>query len=277
MTEFYMSLQQEHFDDLRTYLINTLNVQAPITGTNALGGPKDASTHENLDYLDDHAYWDHPQLLDDDFTSPNWIIRNDPMVENEAFSTIPILFGGHSFANKPYTISEYNHSAPNIYRSEMMPFVLSYGLYHGLDAVMLFDYSSNRNWTEDYVNRYFNIHQDHSIMGMSPSFAYAFRQGLVQENPNPIVVNYSKDWLHESSTTDNSSSWASFSPLDRRLAFTQSIQVGSYDANTTTDFSTLPAVTGSPYTTQTNETTLDTDLGLLKTATDKFVTVGGLK
>lgn len=275
LTEFYMSVQQEHFDDLRSYLINTLNVQAPITGTNALGGPKDASTHENLDYLDDHAYWDHPQLLDDDFNSPNWLIRNDPMVRNESFSTIPILFGGHSFTNKPYTISEYNHCAPNIYRSEMMPFLVSYGLYHGLDAVMLFDYSANRDWTTDYVNRYFSLHQDHSIMGMSPSFAYAFRQGLVQENTSPLVLNYNKDWLYESSAADNSSSWASYSPLDRRLAFTHSIQVDNYDANTTTDFNSLPAITGSPYTTQTNETTLDTDLGLLRTATDRFITMGG--
>lgn len=275
MLEFYMSIQQEHFDDLRSYLVNTLNVRTPITGSNALAGPTDAATHENLDYLDDHSYWDSPDLLDDDFSSPNWLIRNDPMVRNDRFSAISIPFAGHAFADKPLTVSEYNHCFPNIYRAEMMPFILSYGLYHGMDGIMLFEYNSNRDWEIDQVDRYFSLHQDHNIMAMSPSFAYAFREGLVQENPNPIIINYSREWLYESAKVNNTSSWSPYTPIDKRLTFTHTVQVGTYDAPTTTDFTTLPSVAGSPYMTQTGETSLDTDVGLLETATDKFITIGG--
>lgn len=275
MIEFYMEVQKDHFDDLRAYLRNTLNVQMPITGSNALASPADAATQEDLDYVDDHSYWEIPVLLDGNFTSPNWYILNEPMVQAEEFSAVTIAFSGQAYANKPYTISEYNHCFPNRYRTEMMPFLVSYSSYHGADGIMLFEYSSRNNWAEDQVNRFFSLHRDNAVMSMFPSFAYAFRHGLVEENPNPIILNYSREWLHNSPMIDPTSFWTPFVPFDERLAFTHTFQTGTYDAATTTDFNNLPVSSGSPYTTQTGETTLDTDIGLIKTATDRFITIGG--
>lgn len=275
LTEFYLNLQKEHFDDLRNYLINDLNTQMPITGTNALAGATDASTQADMDYIDDHSYWEIPVLEDGDFNSPNWYIPNQPMVQDELFSAITVIHAGQAVANKPYTISEYNHCFPNIYRAEMMPFLVSYCSYHGTDGIMLFDYNTTTDWTQDYVDRYFTISRDHSVMGMFPSFAYAFREGLIQENTNPILLNYNQDWINESTVVDQTTFFSPYVPFDERLTFTHTIQTNSFDAANTTDFSTLPAVTGSPYTTQTGQTTLDTDLGLLKTASDRFITMGG--
>ena len=62
LAQFYVQLQKKFMEDMRTFLRTTLNVQAPITGTNALTGIQEGLEHENMDYYDDHSYWDHPHF-----------------------------------------------------------------------------------------------------------------------------------------------------------------------------------------------------------------------
>ena len=275
MAAFYLQLQTGHFTDLAAYLRDNLGIQAPITGTNALGGVSDASLHENLDYLDDHSYWDHPWFPGNPWDPYNWLIRNEPQLKDDYLSSITNICSGLQLADKPYTVSEYNHGAPNRFRTEMVHALAAYSAFHGVDGIMWFDYNGDGRWDGNFVNGFFSLHRDNSVMALFPAFAYAFRQGLMAEDDSPVEVQYSEDWVYRSGKSDNQGRWGKFVPYDRRLGLTHAIRAKSYQASTTTDFTTLPAAESNPYTTQTGQTSLDTEAGLLATATPRFSAISG--
>ena len=275
MAAFYHDVQKGHFDDLRTYLKNTLNVLAPITGTNALVGPADASLHEDMDYLDDHSYWDHPWFPNGAWDPYDWQISNEPMVKSGDFGAITNAMSGLTFLNKPYTVSEYNHAAPNRFRTEMPHAVLAYGAFHGMDGVMFFDYNSGFDWGGDFVGGFFAINRDHSVMGLFPSCAAAFRQGWVQEEPNPVVVQYSAQGVSELARADDQYRWGHFLPYDTKRQLTHSIRTATYEGTENSDFQSIPQGSTGYFVTTTGETHLDTDSGVLTTSTPHFVAVTG--
>lgn len=272
---FYLQLQAGHFADLAAYLSGNLGVQAPITGTNALGGVSDASTHESLDYLDDHSYWDHPWFPGNAWDPYNWLIQNQPQLKDSYLSSITNVCSGLQLAGKPYTVSEYNHGAPNRFRTEMVHALTAYSAFHGVDGIMWFDYNGGARWDGNFVDGFFSLHRDNSIMALFPAFAYTYRQGFLAEGDSPVELQYSENWVHQSGKSDNQGRWGKFTPYDKRLGLTHAIRTKSYQASVTTDFSSLPAVGANPYTTQNGETLLDTEVGLLATATSRFAALTG--
>ena len=275
MAAFYLQLQTGHFADLYGYLRDNLGVQAPITGTNALGGVSDASLHEGLDYLDDHSYWDHPWFPGNPWDSYNWLIRNEAQLKDDYLSSITNICSGLQLADKPFTVSEYNHGAPNRFRTEMVHALAAYSAFHGVDGIMWFDYNGGDRWDGNFVNGFFSLHRDNSIIGLFPAFAYAFRQGLMAEDESPVEVQYGEDWVYRSGKVDNQGRWGKFVPYDKRLGLTHAIRTKSYQASATTDPGNLPAVGSNPYTTQNGETSLDTEAGLLVTGTPRFAAITG--
>lgn len=275
LAAFYLQLQAGHFADLATYLRDSLGVRAPITGTNALGGVSDASIHEGLDYLDDHSYWDHPWFPGNPWDPYNWLIRNEPQLKDDYLSSITNICSGLQLADKPYTASEYNHGAPNRFRTEMVHALMAYSAFHGVDGIMWFDYNGGAQWDGNVVNGFFSLHRDNSIMALFPPFAYAYRQGFLAEDDAPVEVEYRGDWVSGSGKIDNQGRWGKFTPYDKRLGLTHSIRTKSYQASSTTNFSTLPAVGSNPYTTRNGQTSLDTEAGLLATAAPRFAALTG--
>jgi hypothetical protein len=275
MAAFYQYLQKKHFDDLRAYLKNELGVEAAITGTNALVGPADASLHEDLDYMDDHSYWDHPAFPGAAWDAANWSINNTPVVRSEQLNSVSAALSGLALADKPFTVSEYNHGAPNRFRTEMPHAILAYGAFHGMDAVMFFDYNSNNDWETDVVNGFFQIHRDHSVMGLFPSCAYAFRRGFIREDTNPVLVQYSQKGVNELCRSDDQGRWGRFVPYDLTLQLTNAVQTVSYEAAETTNWDNLPAPGTNPFTTASGQTTFDRDKGIVQTATPYFAAITG--
>jgi Carbohydrate binding domain/Secretion system C-terminal sorting domain len=275
MAEFYIDLEKKHFDSLRLYLKNTLGVTAAITGSNALVGTAGAAVHTGMDYLDDHNYWDHPQFPGAAWDASNWLINNLPLVKNPQYYGIANIFSGLRLADKPYTISEYNHAAPNRFRTEMPTSFTAYSSLHGCDGVMFFDYNGENEWETDRMNGFFSLHRDNSIMGLFPSCAFAFRNNLVAEDPQPIEISYTNTFLRNSPKTDFNGRWQPSLPYDSRLGLTKKVQTKTYSAVATTNFAALPVPVGNRLMTATNETILDTDKGLLQTATPQYISVSG--
>jgi hypothetical protein len=275
MAAFYLGIQKKHFDDLNDYLINTLGVKGNITGTNALCGPSDASTHEDLHFLDDHSYWDHPNFPTGAWDPVTWTIFNQPQVKSQYFDAITAAFSGLNFANKPFTVSEYNHVAPNRFRTEMPHTIAAYGGFHGMDGLMFFEYNGGTEWEADKLDGFFAVARDHSVMSLFPSCAYAYRYGLISEDNSPIEVNYSIDGLFGLPRYDGLGRWGRYTPYDKRINLKHSIRTGSYRATQTTDFQSLPSSGNSPYTTSNNETVLNTTTGVLKTITPRFTAISG--
>ena len=275
LADFYITTQKSFMENMRNYLKTDLLVDAPITGTNALTGIQESYQHENMDYLDDHSYWDHPNFDPNDLWSEtNWYIYNNPMVKNLRAESIIGAFSGVNKNNKPYTISEYNHVAPNRFRTEMPAAIAAYSSFHGADGIMFYDYNGENIWTPDFVGGYFSIHRDHSVMSLFPSCAYAYRKKYIAAGAT-VNVNYSAADISKSFLQDNNGRWGKYVPYNLALNLTNAIKVNSYNAATNFDVSTLPAASSNIYETSTLQTKLDVSAGILTTKTPKFISISG--
>lgn len=275
LSRFYVALQAEHFREMKEYLTDQLLVSAAITGTNALVGPADVVHQLDLDYLDDHSYWDHPHFPNTAWDSYDWLINNQPQVLDPNFEAITHAFSGLARTDQPFTLSEYNHGAPNRYRVEMPHSILAYAAFQGADGIMFYTYAGERNQDNDLVNNFFDLHRDHSIMAQFPGVAMAYRRGYLQEAQQPLMANYKEEDIHRFPIVDNQGRWGRYTPYDKRLILTTGVQTGSYDAPQTSNFTEWPSPPEEVFTTFNGETTLNTTEGLLTTNTDKFCSVTG--
>ncbi|GAB4428284.1 MAG: hypothetical protein OHK0039_46790 [Bacteroidia bacterium] len=276
MAAFYLELQRAYFADMYHFLRDSLGVRVPITGSNAWGGPGDVYTQADMDYIDDHAYWDHPWFPGEPWSSTNWQISNTPMVRSAGGGTVQGIFGGLARQGKPYTISEYRHAFPNRYEVEMMPWMLAYSSLHDADGIMFFDYSgSYDDWSTDRVDSYFTLHRHGLHMALSPVYGYAFRQRLVAADTAPAVVQYPVPYLYGLPGEDDQGRWGRYFPYDARAGLVGAVRTGDYLASGAPDWSAVPAAPGNALTTTTGETRVDFDKGVLTTAAAGFASVCG--
>ena len=92
-----------------------------------------------MDFVDAHAYWEHPQFPRRQWDMTDWEIPNTPMVDDPAGATLWGL-AATRVAGKPFTVTEYNHPAPNDWQAECMPMIATYAALQDWDGVFLFDY-----------------------------------------------------------------------------------------------------------------------------------------
>ncbi|MCB0684983.1 MAG: carbohydrate binding domain-containing protein [Saprospiraceae bacterium] len=233
MAEFYLKLQRDYYDEMYDYLVNGLGIKVPITGSNAFGGLYEPYTHQGLDYIDDHAYWDHPRFPNIAWSQTDWVINNQSMLAHSYLGTVPGIFGGYQMKDKPFTISEYNHPQPNIYQAEMVPVLAGYGAFHGADGFMFFEYNGGdpADWTEDIQNNFFSTHSNTPVMALFPTFSYAFQNELIREDPQPIITTYNSNFINNLPQLDNQGRWGSFYPYDSHLGLTSAIKIGDFSAD----------------------------------------------
>ena len=274
MTAFYLKLEDDFFADMTHYLKNSLGVRCPIVGTNWNVGVGDLVVQSKLDYVDNHAYWDHPQFPHTPWSSTDWLINNTPMVTDETGGTIPALFGGVGFVGKPFTVSEYNHPFPNRYQTEGVLFLTAYGAFYNSDAIMFFDYSDGSNdWETDKISGYFSLHRNTAMMALMPSCARAFREGWIQPSRDEIHLNYSRDQVLLSPKRD-AGHWQGLSLFPQKIALEHAVRNASFDSPVPLDAGMLPPVPENPYRSDTGELLWNTQ-GLFRVATPRFVGLTG--
>ena len=274
ISEFYIKLQQDYYKDMFAYLKNTLGVKVPIVGTNWNLGAADLAAQNVGDYVDNHSYWDHPSFPNIAWSSTDWLISNKPMVKDANGGTIPGLFAGVPMANKPYTVSEYNHPFPNQYQAEAVNFILGYSAFNGADGIMLFDYGSSSNWVDDKVDSYFSINRNPIFMAQFPAAAYAFRNELIAESSSPKNVNYKPETVYLMPKND-SNSWGSSVLFEKKLSLINSIHTESYNSGSETDFASMQTAPVSPYKTDNGQLTWDVANGVYSIVSPNFQSVTG--
>ena len=271
---FYLNIERDFFSNMRSYLKDTLGVKTPVTGSNWFSGTEDFYTQEGMDYIDNHAYWDHPQFPDIAWDPINWFIKNQPMMKSPDFGTIPNIFSGFQMKNKPFTISEYNHPYPNQYQSEMLPMITSYAAFNGADAIMFFDYNSADDWQYDALTSYFDIQRNNAIMAAMPVFGYAFRNNLINESSASTELSYSQDDIFGFSKTNDQPWWTTRLPFSNNIYLTNKIVTDSFTSNTSIYSQTLPTEPQNPYISSNSQFTWDT-LGSFTINTNNFISIAG--
>ncbi len=273
ISRFYFELQQDYFTEMSTFL-KSLGVKVPMTGTNWNVGPGDMAVQSQLDYIDNHAYWDHPSFPNIPWSSTDWTINNTPMVRNDDGGTVAGLFHRTPHMGKPMTVSEYNHAFPNRYQSEGVLFITGYSAFHDIDGPMFFDYGGSRyNWDTDRVGGYFGIHRNTAMMGLVPSCAYAFRHGLISPAQQTVEISYSRDDVLLLPKKENLH-WSGPQLYPRKIALEHAVRNTSFDSPAGFDTTRLPPEPSNPYTSDTGELAWNSD-GLLQVAAERFIGLTG--
>lgn len=270
-TDFYIQVQMDFLTEMKSFLRDSLKVKVPLAGTNWYTGPEDVYVQNTLDYLDNHAYWDHPQFPGQPWSQTDWKINNQPMMKGTS-STIESLFNGLSVKGKPYTVSEYNHGYPNQFQAEMLPIITSYLSFNGADAVMFFTYSGSWDWQTDALYGYFDLHRNNAVMAGFPVYSYVYRNRLIKEAPGSVVVNYHKNDML-TMPLEAETSWGTHSPFPKQLSYSNKVEL-TFDEEKPTDLSQVPTPGNSPYNLNNGEIFWNKN-GLFVINTENFCSVTG--
>lgn len=174
--QFLIDTEHEYWVGMSNYLKNELGAKSLISGTQL--GYSPPFIQNELDYIDNHAYWCHPSPVNE-----NWRIRNESMVNSMA--TIKSL-ASQRILGKPYTVSEYNHPFPNQYGAEGQPMLRSYGAFQGWDGVFEYTFNHRNEFDLDYNNYFFSINDRTDVLAHFPACATIYLRGDVRESKSAI-------------------------------------------------------------------------------------------
>ena len=182
--EFLWELERSYFLDMYRYLKEELGVKALVIGT--IVGCSTPNIMAELDVVDAHAYWQHPAFPGTPWDPQNWYVVNEPMVNHPLDGTIQWI-ASRRVLGKPYTVSEYNHPAPNMYDAEAFPILAAYASLQDWDAIFAFDYGSSPRDARR-IRGYFDIDQHPTKMASLLLAHNIFVRGDVE--PARTLVTY---------------------------------------------------------------------------------------
>jgi hypothetical protein len=136
-----------------------------------------ALNREQLDYVDNHFYWDHPIFLQNAWQLPsrggNWggmaTFEQGGGIRNMALTRL---------AGKPFTVSEVNMSAPNRFRAEGGLLVAAMAARQDWDAVWRFAWSHSEQALDGPTALdFFNVQSDPAMLANDRTIVALFRRG----------------------------------------------------------------------------------------------------
>lgn len=174
--DFLWDTERQYWHGMYQFLKEKLGVRSLVSGTQLSYSPP--YIQAGLDYIDAHSYWQHPHFPDRPWDPVHWTVRNIALV-NSPGGTLAGLAErrilGHAF-----TVSEYNHPAPNVYAAEGFPMLAALAAFQGWDAIYSFTYSHTRELEPRRITGFFDIKSDPSRIVHAPACAAMFLRGDVQ-------------------------------------------------------------------------------------------------
>ncbi|MBI5700220.1 hypothetical protein HZC34_00010 [Candidatus Saganbacteria bacterium] len=237
--KFYEKVQTDYFKDMEKYL-RSIGVRVPISGSNHwVNVAADVKSNSELDYIDRHRYWDHPQ-----FGYGTRIVFEDQSMLLNPADALPNNFAFYKVKGKPFVISEWNCAFPNEYRVEGPLVMAAYAALQDWDAVLQFSFN-HPNWTAPMEDN-FDVSAWPSVMSQLPAAAALFYRKDVSVAVNTIEANigdkdlyglidedmplYGKPFLPLISRTEvnfNGSSAGAPGELEAKYSFPQSKEISS--------------------------------------------------
>jgi hypothetical protein len=185
--DFLWATEAGYWQRMRRFLKHTLGVKSLVTGTQL--GYSPPAIQAEFDYLDAHAYFAHPEFPGRPWDAKNWRIHNTALV-NERGGVLARLAEGR-IAGRPYTVSEYNHPAPNQYAAEGFPMIAALGAMQGWDGVFSFSYSHNTDFEPRQISGFFDIKSHTAKLAHMPACAAMFVRGDVAPAKRLVDVDVS--------------------------------------------------------------------------------------
>lgn len=207
---FLFDLERTYFTETRDFL-REIGIKVPICGTNWQGGGFTTRVHmkgqAELDYVDRHGYWDHPQGEG----NLKWRIatcrfHNLPMVkaiiadagehQELGIGNLVLHKAWERVLGKPVTITEWNTCLPNEYSLEGTGLMAVYGLLQGWEAPMQFGYFSP-GWSEKLGPGSFDMLANPPQLLQFPAVATMWHRRDVREGELVGEALYGPDDLFE--------------------------------------------------------------------------------
>ena len=189
---FLADTERSYAEKMRLYLKNDLHVRANVLCSQmGYGGLTSLTREANMDFADSHAYWQHPSFPHKAWDSNDWAMPNTAMVSDLAGGKGGTLqsLAEYRVAGKPYSVSEYNHPAPNDFRAETLPELATFAAFQDWDMIYLFDYGDyGEGASNDKINGYFGISSDPAKTAFLPAAALIFRAGELAPADDPSVL-----------------------------------------------------------------------------------------
>lgn len=171
--DFLWDTERDYWWGMYRFLKDELGVRSLVSGTQLSYSP--VHIQAGLDYIDAHSYWQHPRFPGRPWDRRNWTVRNVALV-NTAGGTLASL-AGRRVAGMAYTVSEYNHPAPNVYAAEGFPMIAAFGAFQSWDGIFPFTYSHNTEFEPRRITGFFDINSDTAKIAHMPACAALFCRG----------------------------------------------------------------------------------------------------
>ncbi len=216
---FLADTERAYADGMRDYLKDTLHVHANLIDSQiSWGGLSGPNREANMDFADNHAYWQHPSFPGKPWDPVNWTIPNTPMVADLASGGGGTLrdLAEYRIAGKPYSVSEYNDPAPSDYQCETVPELASFAAFQDWDMVYLFDYGSyGTGGSNDKIDGYFGVGSNPAKWAFFPAAALIFRAQELPPAAAPAVLRPVRKQFPASSTA--AQLWQQTGPDDKNF------------------------------------------------------------
>jgi hypothetical protein len=175
---FLAETEKAYFDDMRIYVKDRLGSKSLVTGT-IVFGPLGLYGQSDMDFVDAHAYWQHPRFPGRPWDSANWLVDQKPMTDYPGEATL-FRMACERLAGKPFTVTEYNHPAPLDSQAECVPMIASFAAAQDWDGVWLYTYSHGTDdWDRSEIKSFFDVDSNPAKWAFMPAAAVMFRMGGV--------------------------------------------------------------------------------------------------
>lgn len=188
---FAADTERSYATQMRDFIKKTLHAKSLVVDTQVTYGGIAGLYRESLmDFGDIHAYWQHPSFPHKQWDPADWTIKNTPMVRALGQDTLTSMALARP-AGKPFTVSEYNHSAPGDCTAECVPMLAAFAAQQDWDGIFLFDYhASADNWERDRISGYFDIDSNPAKIAFMPAAAAIFRRADVGSVDGSTVMQF---------------------------------------------------------------------------------------
>ncbi len=186
--KFLVDTEMAYAKEMSEYVKVSLKAKPLITDTQAsysgIAGIHREATYS--DFIDMHAYWQHPSFPGDSWSRTNWLIKNSSMVSDKKAGTLA-RFGQHRVAGMPLTISEYDHPAPNFFVAEMYPMLNAVAAFQDWDGIYHFTFDGP--WDTGKINGFFTSAGHPLKQLFIPVGSVIFRMGGINPGKHRVQLH----------------------------------------------------------------------------------------
>lgn len=225
---FLMDVEKKYVDMMVSLLKTELKVQASVMcSQGSYGGVGGLLRESRTDFVDMHAYWEHPEFPGRQWDMANWRINNTSMTRRTDGGTLPGL-ALYRVAGKPFTVTEYSHPAPNDYQAEAVPLLAAFAALQDWDGFYLFDYTPGQNdYRDEKIKGFFAVDTNPAKMALVPAAALLFLRNdlpLAHREARLTVPEPNVPMLMTKYANDISPIWSA-AGITREESFTQRFSV----------------------------------------------------